>query len=65
MAACRRELTIEPCELRSTSIVVAETNSRIVGVVQIKVVGGEADLIKLFVEPAAHSGPESGPEANA
>lgn len=51
MEACRRELTIEPSELQSTSIAVAENNGGIVGVVQIKVVGNEADLLKLFVEP--------------
>src|SRR5581483_5636958 len=51
MEACRRELTIEPSELRSTSIAVAEKNGRIVGVAQIKVAGTEADLLKLFVEP--------------
>jgi GNAT superfamily N-acetyltransferase len=49
--ACRSELTIEPCELRSSSITVAEENGRIVGVAQIKVTGDEADLLKLFVEP--------------
>jgi GNAT superfamily N-acetyltransferase len=51
MEACRRELSIEPCELRSTSIAVAEDNGKIVGVAQIEVDGGEADLLKLFVEP--------------
>jgi len=51
MEACRRELTIEPSDLRSTSIAVAEKNGKIVGVAQIKVVGSEADLLKLFVEP--------------
>lgn len=51
MEACRRELTIEPCDLRSTSIVVAERNGKIVGVAQVKVIGSEANLLKLFVEP--------------
>ena len=51
MEACRSELTIEPCELRSSSIAVAEENGKIIGVAQIKLVGSEADLLKLFVEP--------------
>ena len=51
MEACRGELTIEPCELRSTSIVVAERVGKVAGVAQIKVLGSEADLLKLFVEP--------------
>jgi len=51
MEACRRELTIEPLELRSTSISVAEKDDRIVGVTQVKVTGSEADLLKLFVDP--------------
>lgn len=51
MEACRRELTIEACDLRSSSIAIAEENGEIVGVAQIKVVGSEADLLKLFVEP--------------
>ncbi|WP_198028146.1 GNAT family N-acetyltransferase [Bradyrhizobium murdochi] len=51
MEACRRELTIEPGDLRTSSIAVAEENGKIVGVAQIKVIGSEADLLKLFVEP--------------
>jgi len=53
MEACRRELCIEPSDLRSTSIAVVEENGIVVGVAQIKVIGGEADLLKLFVEPTA------------
>ena len=58
MEACREELSIEPGELQSTSIaVVAERDGRLIGVGQIKVVGSEADLLKLFVEPTVmHSG---------
>ncbi|WP_198026722.1 GNAT family N-acetyltransferase [Bradyrhizobium sp. ARR65] len=56
MEACRRELTIEPCDLRSSSIAVAEENGKIVGVAQIKVIGSEADLLKLFVEPTTLRG---------
>jgi len=51
MEACCSELTIQACELQSTSIAVAEENGKIVGVAQVKVNGGEADLLKLFVEP--------------
>ena len=34
MEACRGELTIEPCDLRLTSIAVAEKDHEIVGVAQ-------------------------------
>ena len=51
MEACRRELSIEPCDLRSTSIAVAEQDGKLVGVAQIRVVGSKADLLKLFVDP--------------
>ena len=51
MEACRSELTIQACELQSTSIAVAEENGKVVGVAQVKANGGEADLLKLFVEP--------------
>jgi GNAT superfamily N-acetyltransferase len=56
MEACRRELSIDPRELKSTSIAVAEDHGKIVGVAQIKVDGNEADLLKLFVEPTAMRG---------
>jgi GNAT superfamily N-acetyltransferase len=49
--ACRNELTIKLCELRSSLIAVAEENDKIVGVAQIEVASSEADLLKLFVEP--------------
>lgn len=51
MQACRKELSIEPADLRSTSITVAERDGRIIGLAQVKVVGSEVDLLKLFVEP--------------
>jgi GNAT superfamily N-acetyltransferase len=51
MEACRRELSIEPRDLQSSSIAVAEQDGRIVGVAQIKVLASEADLLKLFIEP--------------
>lgn len=44
MEACRRELSFDPIELRSTSIVLAEEHGRTVGVAHVKVVGKEADL---------------------
>ena len=56
MEACRRELSVEPCDLRSTSVAVAEQDGRLVGVAQIKVAGSEADLLKLFVEPTVLRG---------
>ena len=56
MEACRSELSIDALQLRSTSIVVAEEQGTIVGVAQVKVTGKEADLLKLFVEPAALRG---------
>jgi GNAT superfamily N-acetyltransferase len=51
MEACRGELTLDPRDLRSSSIAVAEKDGKIVGVAQVKVVGREADLLKLFIEP--------------
>ena len=53
MEACRTELSFDASQLRSSSIVVAEEHGKIVGVAQVKVVGKEAELLKLFVEPAA------------
>jgi GNAT superfamily N-acetyltransferase len=52
MAACRAELTFHPDELSSSRIAVAERTGTILGVVQVKRIGQEADLAKLFVEPA-------------
>jgi GNAT superfamily N-acetyltransferase len=51
MEACRSELSIEPCDLLSTSIAVAEQDGRLVGVAQINIIGNDANLLKLFVEP--------------
>jgi N-acetylglutamate synthase-like GNAT family acetyltransferase len=56
MEACRRELSFDALQLRSTSIVVAEERGRIVGAAQVKVAGKEAELLKLFVEPTALKG---------
>ena len=53
MEACRRELSFEPCDLELTPIAVAEHDGKPIGVAQVKVINGEADLMKLFVEPGA------------
>ena len=53
MEACRGELSFRPRDLELTPIAVAELNGKSIGVAQIKVVEGEADLLKLFVEPSA------------
>ena len=53
MEACRGELSFEPRDLELTPIAVAELDGKQIGVAQIRVVDGEADLLKLFVEPKA------------
>ena len=52
MAACRTELTLRPDELRTTHIKVAERDAIAVGLAQVKIRDADADLLKLFVEPA-------------
>jgi GNAT superfamily N-acetyltransferase len=52
MAACRGELTLHPDELRTTHLQVAERDAIVIGLVQLKVIDANADLMKLFVEPA-------------
>lgn len=52
MTACRMELTLRPDELQSTHLQVAISDSAVVGLAQLKVAGTDADLLKLFVEPA-------------
>ena len=51
--ACRAELTIRVEDLASSTLCVAEHDGAIVGVAQIVVQGGVADLGKMFVEPSA------------
>lgn len=51
MAACRAELKLHPDELRTTQLQVAERDAVAVGLAQLKVTGGDAELMKLFVEP--------------
>ena len=52
MAACRTELTLRPAELGSTHLQVAERDTTAVGLAQVQVSGTEADLLKLFIDPA-------------
>jgi len=56
MAACRAELAFHPDDLTSSRIAVAERAGTIVGVVQVRMTGEEADLLKLFIEPSALRG---------
>jgi GNAT superfamily N-acetyltransferase len=53
MAACLKELTFVPGELVSSRIAVAARRECVLGVAQVRMVGCDADLQKLFVEPAA------------
>ena len=53
LEACRSELFFDQRDLQLTSIAIAEHGGEVVGVAQVKVAGGEADLLKLFVEPSA------------
>jgi GNAT superfamily N-acetyltransferase len=52
MEACRGELSFGPRDLELTPIAVAEHDGKPIGVAQLKIVDGEADLLKLFVEPS-------------
>jgi GNAT superfamily N-acetyltransferase len=52
MTACRTELTLRPDELQSTHLQVAERETAVAGLAQVKVTDVDADLLKLFVEPA-------------
>ena len=56
MKACRAELTFDPRDLVTSRIAVAAQGDSLVGVAQVKIAGAEADLQKLFVEPAALRG---------
>lgn len=51
--ACREELTLTVADLESTFIATAEVDGQLAGVAQIEVIGDEANLLKLFVEPEA------------
>ena len=52
MTACRSELTLRSDELRSTHLQVAQRDTGVVGLAQVKIIGVDAELLKLFVEPA-------------
>lgn len=52
MDACRSELTLTALDLNETDVQVAERDGVLTGVAQISVDGAQADLEKLFVEPA-------------
>ncbi len=52
MAACRTELTLLPAEILSTHLQVAELDTEVIGLAQVKVSGTSADLLKLFIAPA-------------
>ena len=52
MRACRSDLTLRLDELETSHFQVAERDAIAVGVAQIKLVGRDADLARLFVEPA-------------
>lgn len=53
LEACRGELSFGQHDLEETHVAVAEQNGGILGVMQVKVSSGEAELLKLFVEPHA------------
>ena len=56
MAACLKELTFVPGDLVSSRIAVAARGESVLGVAQVRMVGCDADLQKLFVEPSALRG---------
>jgi GNAT superfamily N-acetyltransferase len=56
MAACLKELTFVPGDLVSSRIAVAAWGESVLGVAQVRMAGRDADLQKLFVEPAALRG---------
>jgi len=51
MEACRGELTLTDQDLNQTCVQVAEDEDGVIGVVQIVVDDGVAELEKLFIEP--------------
>jgi GNAT superfamily N-acetyltransferase len=56
MAACRAELSFDPGDLAASRIAVAVRDATILGVAQVRMAVSDADLQKLFVEPAALRG---------
>ncbi len=51
MAACVEELTITRQDLETTPLVTARNDGALAGVAQIGPLDGDADLLKLFVDP--------------
>ncbi|MGH6680151.1 MAG: GNAT family N-acetyltransferase [Bradyrhizobium sp.] len=51
LEACRSELSFDERDLQVTPIAVAVRDGKLIGVVQVKITGDQADLLKLFVEP--------------
>ncbi|HKU06062.1 MAG TPA: GNAT family N-acetyltransferase [Bradyrhizobium sp.] len=56
MEACRGELSLTPADLLSSRIAVAAQDATVLGVAQVRMIGSDADLQKLFVEPAVLRG---------
>src|SRR5215471_11244629 len=56
LETCRGELSFAPADFVSSRIAVATSGGSVLGVVQVRVTGRDADLEKLFVEPAALRG---------
>jgi len=56
MAACRAELTFDPGDIDTSRIAVATRDDSVLGVAQVRMIGPDADLQKLFVEPATLRG---------
>lgn len=52
MEACRQELTLTETDLLISQVAVAEVDGTVVGVAQVQIEGREAELHKLFVDPA-------------
>ncbi len=59
MEACTRELTFTPTDLLARNIQVADADGRVIGVVELALESGDAELAKLFVEPS-HMGTGAG-----
>ncbi len=53
MDACRQELTLRREELQTTHLAVADSGGNVAGLVQVSVNDDQAELLKLFVEPAS------------
>ena len=56
LVKCYADKCGKPRELELTPIAIAEHDGKPIGVAQLRVVDGEADLLKLFVEPSALRG---------